>query len=290
MGMVHAGQHKDKSTFRIGISGAPGAGKSTFIESFGAHLTSQGHKLAVLAVDPSSNRNGGSILGDKTRMHELSRNMDAYVRPSPTRGALGGVARQTGETVALCEGGGYDIVVVETVGVGQSEVLVDEMVDMFVLLCPPGAGDELQGIKRGIMEMADMVIVTKADGKLKSLARHAKVEIMHGMQLQRPKHPEWKAQVMSCSALEGQRIDKAWEVMCDYKAEMMSSGKWQQQRTRQTDTLMWLQVQEDLRRRLESSDSVKTALAQFRGALHQGEITHREVAERVIDAFVKDVR
>lgn len=274
-----------RDTFRIGISGAPGAGKSTFIEAFGKMLTEQGHKLAVLAVDPSSNRTGGSILGDKTRMDILARDPNAYVRPSPNRGALGGVNQSTYETIALCEGGGYDLVLVETVGVGQSEVMVDDMVDLFVLLCPPGAGDELQGIKRGVMEVADLVVITKADGKLKPISRHAKVELMHAMQLMRPKHEEWKAKVVQCSAKENLNIEKAWETMREFKAAMQASGKWESRRALQLERWMWTQVHEDLRTRLQENATIDAKVAEIQQMLREGKTTPRLAARSVIDTF-----
>ncbi|XP_039731968.1 methylmalonic aciduria type A protein, mitochondrial isoform X2 [Pteropus medius] len=178
--------------FRVGLSGPPGAGKSTFIEYFGKMLTERGHKLSVLAVDPSSCTSGGSLLGDKTRMTELSRDMNAYIRPSPTRGTLGGVTRTTNEAILLCEGGGYDIILIETVGVGQSEFAVADMVDMFVLLLPPAGGDELQGIKRGIIEMADLVAITKSDGDLIVPARRIQAEYVSALKLLRRRSKVWK--------------------------------------------------------------------------------------------------
>jgi len=220
-------------------------------------------------------------------MDLLSRNMDAYVRPSPTKGALGGINRQTSEAIALCEGAGYDIVVVETVGVGQSETLVDNMVDMFVLLCPPGAGDELQGIKRGIMEMVDLVIVTKADGPLEKVARQAKSQIRNALHLQRPKHQGWQAQVIATSAVEGVNVDAAFDAMREFKEEMQASGEWQARRAIQRETWMWTQVQEDLRRRLETDGGVQNLLEQFKPGLEAGEVAPREAAKRVVDAFLE---
>ncbi len=198
---------------RIGISGAPGVGKSTFIEAFGLHLTALGKKVAVFAIDPSSRRGGGSILGDKTRMEKLSRDAGAYIRPSPAGTTLGGVARRTRECLLLAEAAGFDVVIVETVGVGQSETAVADMTDLFVLLAGPGGGDDLQGIKRGVMELADLVLVTKADGDLMPAARRAVADYHAALHLMRPKHPGLAPQVMSVSSLEGRGIAQAWEEM-----------------------------------------------------------------------------
>src|SRR6185312_7001911 len=184
---------------RVGISGAPGAGKSTFIETLGVHLVDAGHRVAVLAVDPSSVRSGGSILGDKTRMEELSRRAEAFIRPSPAGGTLGGVARRTREALLVCEAAGFDVVLVETVGVGQSEVAVAGMVDLFVLLLGPGAGDELQGVKRGIVELADLIVVNKADGELLDLARHTAGDYANALHLLRARTDGWAPRVLSCS-------------------------------------------------------------------------------------------
>ena len=198
---------------RIGISGAPGVGKSTFIEALGLHLTGLGKKVAVFAIDPSSRRGGGSILGDKTRMEKLSRDPSAYIRPSPAGTTLGGVARRTRECLLLAEAAGFDVVIVETVGVGQSETAVADMTDLFVLLASPGGGDDLQGIKRGVMELADLVLVTKADGDLMPAARRAVADYHAALHLMRPKHPGLAPQVMSVSSIEGNGIAQSWEEM-----------------------------------------------------------------------------
>jgi LAO/AO transport system kinase len=209
---------------RIGISGSPGVGKSTFIEAFGLHLTSLGKKVAVFAVDPSSRRGGGSILGDKTRMEKLSRDPNAYIRPSPAGTTLGGVARRTRECLLLAEAAGFDVVIVETVGVGQSETAVADMTDLFVLLASPGAGDDLQGIKRGVMELADLVLVTKADGDLFPAARRAVADYHAALHLMRPKHPGLAPKVMPVSAIEGHGIVEAWAEMADiHKALPLTS-------------------------------------------------------------------
>ncbi|HWA91945.1 MAG TPA: methylmalonyl Co-A mutase-associated GTPase MeaB [Rhizomicrobium sp.] len=205
---------------RLGISGAPGVGKSTFIEAFGLHLTGQGKKVAVFAVDPSSRRGGGSILGDKTRMEKLSRDPNAYIRPSPAGTTLGGVARRTRECVLLAEAAGFDVVLVETVGVGQSETAVADMTDLFVLLSSPGGGDDLQGIKRGVMELADLVIVTKADGDLLPAARRAVADYHAALHLMRPKHDGLSPKVVAVSALEGSGIGEAWREIAGAHAKL----------------------------------------------------------------------
>ena len=202
---------------RVGISGAPGAGKSTFIEALGTHLVAQDHRVAVLAVDPSSTRSGGSILGDKTRMEQLTRSPDAFVRPSPTGGTLGGVARRTREALLLCEAAGFDVVLVETVGVGQSEVKVAAMVDLFLVLVAPGGGDELQGLKRGIMELADLVVVNKADGDLAAVAAHTAADYAAALHLVRPRIAAWTPRVLTCSALTGTGIAEVWEAVAEFR-------------------------------------------------------------------------
>ncbi|KYO46369.1 methylmalonic aciduria type A protein, mitochondrial isoform B [Alligator mississippiensis] len=232
--------------FRVGLSGPPGAGKSTFIECFGKMLTERGHTVSVLAVDPSSSTSGGSLLGDKTRMTELSRDANAYIRPSPTRGTLGGVTRTTNEAILLCEGGGYDIVLVETVGVGQSEFAVADMVDMFVLLLPPAGGDELQGIKRGIIEMADLVVVTKADGDLVVPARRIQAEYVSALKLLRKRSKVWKPKVMRISAKTGEGISDMWDKMTEFRDLVLMSGELLTKRRKQQKVWMWNLIQENM--------------------------------------------
>ena len=208
-------------SFRLGIAGPPGAGKSTFIEALGLGLTSAGHRVAVIAIDPSSSRTGGSILGDKTRMTELSRDPNAFVRPSATWGTLGGLAQHTNDVILLCESSGYDIILVETVGLGQSEVAVDDAVDMCMLLLPPAAGDDLQGVKKGIMEIADLVVINKADGELATPARHAASSVRQALQLSRPKNPLWKAKVSMSSALTNpEGVMEVWDIVREYRNVM----------------------------------------------------------------------
>lgn len=211
-------------SIRIGISGAPGVGKSTFIESFGLHVLAQGHRLAVLAVDPSSRLGGGSILGDKTRMTRLAGEAKAFIRPSPTGGTLGGVARRTREAMLVAEAAGYDVVLVETVGVGQSETAVADMTDMFLLMLLPGSGDDLQGIKRGIVELADLILVNKADGALKELASRTAADYQHALRLLHPASPGWTPEVQICSALEGLGIPEAWATIERFRATLGDSA------------------------------------------------------------------
>lgn len=227
---------------RVGISGTPGVGKSTFVDVLGGRLTAAGRSLAVLAVDPSSTVSGGSILGDKTRMTGLARSSRAYVRPSPAGTTLGGVARRTREALLLCEAAGFDVVLVETVGVGQSEVAVAGMVDTFVLLLAPDGGDELQGIKRGVMELADLVVVNKADGDLFAAAQHAAVEHRHALHLQRPRTAAWSAEVLLCSALTGDGVDEMWAAVERHRAALGASGELDRLRGAQAREWLWSDV------------------------------------------------
>lgn len=230
--------HSGKS-IRIGITGIPGVGKSTFIESFGMYTISQGKKLAVLTIDPSSQISGGSILGDKTRMSELSRNESAFIRPSPSGDSLGGVARKTRETIYLCEAAGFDTIFVETVGVGQSEIAVHSMVDLFLLLLIAGAGDELQGIKRGIMEMADLFAVTKADGDNKMRAERTRIETQSAIHFFPAHENGWIPKVLSCSSLSGEGISEIWNQICEYEKIVKSNGHFEIRRTDQAK--YWLE-------------------------------------------------
>lgn len=227
------------NSLRIGITGVPGVGKSTFIESFGKLLTGLGHKVAVLAIDPSSERTKGSILGDKTRMESLSTDPDAFIRPSPSGNTLGGVARKTRETIVLCEAAGFDVIIVETVGVGQSETVVKSMVDFFLLLMLAGAGDELQGIKRGIMEMADGLLINKADGDNKAKAIGAQAQYRAALKLFPKTENQWSVPVEVCSALEGFAIDKVWNIIQEYEALTKSNGYFQKNRTEQNINIFY---------------------------------------------------
>jgi len=226
------------SAFRLGITGVPGAGKSTFIEALGQHLIDKGRKLAVLAIDPSSERSRGSILGDKTRMEELAGRREAYIRPSPSGGTLGGVARKTRETIILCEAAGFDTIFVETVGVGQSETAVHSMVDFFLLIMLAGAGDELQGIKRGIMEMADAIVINKADGNMLQKARRAQAEFTNALHLFPPSASGWTPLVKTCSSLHGSGIDEIWKMLEDYSSFVQKNGYLAKRRKEQSSYWM----------------------------------------------------
>jgi LAO/AO transport system kinase len=230
-------------SLRLGISGAPGAGKSTYIEAFGKYLTGQGHKVAVLAVDPSSRRSGGSILGDKTRMERLSRDPNAFIRASPAGTTLGGVARRTRESMLLAEAAGFDVVIVETVGVGQSETAVADMTDLFVLLQSPGGGDDLQGIKRGVMELADILLVTKADGDLIAAANRSVADYRMALRLMRPKHEGMPAVVHAVSALEGKGIAQSWNAMASFHDRLAKDGRISRLRADQARRWFWSEVQ-----------------------------------------------
>lgn len=232
---------------RVGLSGAPGVGKSTFIEALGSHLTGLGLKVAVLAVDPSSRRTGGSILGDKTRMEQLARDPNAFIRPSPSGGALGGVARRTHETILLAEAAGFEVVLVETVGVGQSETAVADMVDLFVLLVGPGAGDDLQGIKRGVMELADLVLVTKADGELAKPAARMAADYLAALQLMRPKYAGFLPEVRRVSALEGTGVSEAWTAISRLHEALKEQGLLARLRAEQQRRWFWAEMDAALR-------------------------------------------
>jgi LAO/AO transport system kinase len=231
------------NAMRLGISGAPGAGKSTFIEAFGQHLTGQGKTVAVLAVDPSSRRSGGSILGDKTRMEKLARDPNAFIRPSPAGLTAGGVARRTCEALLLVEAAGFDVVLVETVGVGQSETRVADMVDLFVLLVAPGGGDDLQGIKRGVMELADLIVVTKSDGELLKPANRAASDYQAALHLMRPKYPQLPPQVLQVSSVEGSGIAQCWLAMQTLHASLAKAGHFKRLRADQALRWFWSEVQ-----------------------------------------------
>lgn len=237
---------KTGKSLRIGITGVPGVGKSTFIETFGLYLISQGHKVAVLAIDPSSNKTGGSILGDKTRMANLAQHESAFIRPSPTSGSLGGVARRTREAMLLCEAAGYDVIIVETVGVGQSEIEVADMVDMFMLLLLPASGDELQGIKKGIVELADLVVVNKADGDLVAGAKRVQGDYKAALRMLHPASANWKPPVVTCSALTNQGIEEIWHKAEEFRKVMSKSGELEKKRSQQAVSWMWKEIKETL--------------------------------------------
>lgn len=273
-------------TIRIGISGPPGVGKSTFIEAFGGFLTGLGHQLAVLAIDPSSARSGGSILGDKTRMEALARNPRAYIRPSPSGGTLGGVARRTREALLLVEAAGFDVVIIETVGVGQSETAVADMVDLFLLLAQPASGDDLQGIKRGIMELADLVVVTKADGALVPAANRAAADLRLALHLMRPKTPAWRPQVLTASAVAGAGLDQVWGAIQGFRAAMAGAGELDRLRRGQASRALWREVQDGLADALRRHPGVAALAAQLEARVSAGEITPGVAAERLLERFL----
>lgn len=262
-----------QDSIRIGITGVPGVGKSTFIESFGKQLTSLDHKVAVLAVDPTSSRTGGSILGDKTRMQELSRDKNAFIRPSPTSGTLGGVTRVTRESIVLCEAAGFDVILVETVGVGQSEIMVSQMVDFFLALMLPGAGDELQGIKKGILEIADMIAVNKADGEMKNAANRAVMEYQHALDILNPKSVNWKPRSLSCSAYTGDGLVAIWETIRDYKRLLKDAGEWQEKRKSQQVEWMWAIIRERILSKIETNEKVQSLVPQLEFQVAESKLT-----------------
>jgi LAO/AO transport system kinase len=270
---------------RIGISGPPGVGKSTFIEAFGKHIIDQGHQLAVLAVDPSSRRTGGSILGDKTRMGELVNRPEAFIRPSPGGSQLGGVARRTREAMLLCEAAGFDVVVVETIGVGQSEVAVSDMVDLFALLVSPGGGDELQGIKRGIMELADLVIVNKADGDLAAAAARTRGDYASAVHLLRPKWNAWSTEVLACSALNGIGVSEVWDAVTSFRAAVAADGELVEARSAQATAWLWSEIGDTLIDRFRSDKKVATLLPGIEKNVATGQITPAKAALQLLEAF-----
>ena len=270
---------------RIGITGVPGVGKSTFIDTFGSLLTKAGHKAAVLAVDPSSGRWGGSILGDKTRMPNLATDERAFIRPSPTSGTLGGVARATREAIALCEAAGYDVVIVETVGVGQSETAVANMVDFFLVLMLPGAGDELQGIKKGILEVADMLAVNKADGDNKARATAAARDYRAALHILTPASPNWSPPVVTCSAVTGEGLEIIWARICEFREKMTVSGEWGAKRKAQAVRWMWSLVEDRLLTDLKSRSDMRKIIPKTEKAVEKGELTPVLAAEKLLKAF-----
>jgi LAO/AO transport system kinase len=277
---------KTGNSLRIGITGVPGVGKSTFIESFGKHLTSLGHKVAVLAVDPSSQITGGSILGDKTRMEELSRDPNAFIRPSPAGDTLGGVARRTRETMLICEAAGYDIVIVETVGVGQSEITVASMVDFFMLLQLATAGDELQGIKKGVMELADAVIINKADID-RQKTELAKGQYLTALHILRPKSRNWNVPVLCTSALKHEGMEEVRLMLNEFRSVMTNSGEMEQKRRSQSVDWMWGLVMDNLKDMFMHNKNVKGIFPQVQEAVSQGITTPSAASKRLLDAFRK---
>lgn len=267
---------------RIGITGVPGVGKSTFIEAFGKLLTATGKKVAVLAIDPSSSVSGGSILGDKTRMEELVNNPLAFIRPSPAGKSLGGVARKTRESIILCEAAGFDVILIETVGVGQSETAVHSMTDFFLLLKLAGAGDELQGIKRGIIEMADAILINKADGKNKEAAQKAKQEFNRALHLYPPKASEWKPKVKLASALQGDGIQEVWKMIEAYIQLTTGNSFFQQNRIEQNKQWMLQRIEDQLKNNFFSDSAIKKELQVYLKKLENNKISPFEAADYLL--------
>ncbi|HEB97452.1 MAG TPA: methylmalonyl Co-A mutase-associated GTPase MeaB [Sedimenticola thiotaurini] len=279
--MPHTGD-----SLRIGISGVPGVGKSTFIEALGLHVLEQGHRLAVLAVDPSSSVSGGSILGDKTRMQQLARRREAFIRPSPAGGTLGGVARRTRESMLLCEAAGFDVVFVETVGVGQSETTVAEMTDLFLLLLLPGGGDELQGIKRGIMELADLILVNKADGELATAARRAAQDYRAALTLLHPRTRGWQVPVTTCSALTGEGIPEVWSLIERYRQQVRDSGQFGRRRADQARSWLWSEISEGLLEAFRRDRRVRPRLEELEQAVTANRLPPAVAAAELLALFL----
>lgn len=273
---------KTGNSIRIGITGVPGAGKSTFIETFGLQLAEDGHKVAVLAIDPSSTVTGGSILGDKTRMEVLARHPNAFIRPSPSSGTLGGVHKKTRETMLLCEAAGYDIILIETVGVGQSETVVRGMVDFFMLLVLTGAGDELQGMKKGIMELADSIIVHKADGDNLKLAKKTVREYRQLLHFLQPATPGWTTKALPVSALQNTGLDTVWETIVAFRNEMEESGVWKNRRQSQTKDWFHSMIRDRLIDNFFAETGKKEFVAQLEKELLLGEVTVASAVDKIL--------
>lgn len=272
---------------RLGLSGTPGVGKSTFIEAFGMMLAARGLKIAVLAVDPSSARTGGSILGDKTRMEQLTRHPNAFIRPSPSQAALGGVARRTREAIILCEAAGYDVVIVETVGVGQSETMVADMTDLFLLLLAPAGGDELQGVKRGIMEIADLIVVNKADGELKSTATRTAADYRGALRLMRsrPQDPDGIPDAITVSAVEGDGLEDTWDRLSSLDAWRCEHGWRDGRRAEQAQKWLSFEIDEGLKTLFRNDASVNGVMADLRKKVASGDMAPEAAAEELLRLF-----
>ena len=288
--LEHIGAGAGNKSVRLGISGAPGVGKSTFIETFGLAVVARGHKVAVLAVDPSSKRGGGSLLGDKTRMAELARDPRGFIRPSPAGTTVGGVARRTREAILLAEAAGFDVVIVETVGVGQSETAVADMVDMFLLLLAPGAGDELQGLKKGIVELADLILVNKADGDLKPAALRAVAEYRHALHLLRPSSPSWTTEVRAVSALTPEGVGEVWDLVERHRAAVTASGEREKRRASQARAALWREVGEGLVEAFKADRKTALELAKVETRVAAGEENALSAARHLLGVFLKSRR
>lgn len=277
------------NSIRIGISGVPGVGKSTFIEAFGLYLVERGHRVAVLAIDPTSQLSGGSVLGDKTRMERLSRLDEAFIRPSPSGDSIGGVANRTRESIFLCEANGYDIVIVETVGVGQSEIKVASMVDFFLLMQLPNAGDELQGIKRGVMEVADAIVINKADSDNIKMAELTKKQFENALSFFMRLDDEWKVPILLVSALERRGIDKVWETIENFVKIKKRSGKFYEKRKKQSVDWMWSTVMDGLKELFQSNSRVVELSKEMERAVIEMKTTPSIATELLLDEFKKDL-
>lgn len=278
------------ATIRLGITGVPGAGKSTFIEALGMHLATQGKKLAVLAIDPSSERTKGSILGDKTRMAALSASQNAFIRPSPSAGSLGGVARKTRESIVLCEAAGFDTIFVETVGVGQSETAVHSMVDFFLMLQISGAGDELQGIKRGIMEMVDGVAINKCDGTNVTKAKVTRSQIQNALHLFPASESGWIPQVKTCSSVEGNGITQIWDMITEYTQSVKASGYFEKKRTAQSRYWMYESINEQLKNNFYHNPTIQQLLEANERRVLNNEISSFVAANQLLDQYEKHIK
>ena len=278
--------HSGKSV-RIGITGSPGAGKSTFIEAFGSYLCETGHKVAVLAIDPSSTLTGGSILGDKTRMEKLARHDNSYIRPSPSGGTLGGVASKTRESMIVCEAAGFDVILVETVGIGQSETKVRSMVDFFLLLLLPGSGDELQGIKKGSVELADALVINKADGANKELADRTKNAYEQALHLLMPVTEGWYPKVLTASSVEGSGIDDVWKLINEYTAFANDRGIFQKRRNEQMIDWLHSMIEERLKKMFYENETVSDSLNEVKESILDGLMTPAQAMEDLMDKFNK---
>ena len=278
--LPHAGNAQ-----RVGITGVPGAGKSTFIDTLGTNLTARGHHVAVLAVDPTSSRTGGSILGDKTRMQRLAVDAAAFIRPSPTSGTLGGVTRSTRESIVVVEAAGYDVVLVETVGVGQSETLVANMVDFFLVLMISGAGDDLQGIKKGVLELADMIVVNKADGDNETRARATASDYQLALRMLQPASPNGNPPVLTCSGMHNVGLDALWAQVELHRTKLRESGEWAARRSQQQVDWMWATVDERLAGELHTNARVRTMRVDLEAEVRAGRLTATLAADRLLAAF-----
>jgi LAO/AO transport system kinase len=284
--LLHALAPRAGGAFRIGLTGVPGVGKSTLIEAFGRQLIEAGHRVGVLAVDPSSVRSGGSILGDKTRMTELAKDPQAFIRPTPAAGTLGGVARHTREAITVLEAAGYDVVLVETVGVGQSEVMVAHMVDAFVVLALAGGGDELQGIKRGILELCDVLAVTKADGDNVARAQTAAREYASALRLIPPRAEHWTPRVQTCSAVEGAGLDELWDSLQAMRTALTADGTWEARRADQRVHWMWQALDAGLSARLRGHPAVQARLPGLEAAVRDGAVLPDAAAGELLELLL----